>query len=195
MEVDDEDEEHELKAIEEEKQDDDDEDDEFLQHVLPESSKTGKTLTASSGVDAKQSKLAYTFECPRSHAELLAIFKDVSLNDLPTAVVRVRSLHHPGLQEDNKNKLSDFACALVDHIYYLSNQRPAAPLAIIETLIRHIHSLSRSYATPIATRFRHYLKQIQAKTDLNAGDLTIFTAIGSICMLPIVLIELECTLH
>lgn len=162
-----------------------DDDDEFLQYVMPETSKTADNPNnvpiGVPGTNAKQSKLAYTFECPRSHDELLTIFKDVSLTDLPTAIVRVRSLHHPGLNEDNKNKLADFACALVDHINYLANQQPAAPLAIIETIIRHIHSLSRSYAIQIGTRFRHHLKQIQGKTEFDAGDLTIFTAIGSIC--------------
>ncbi|ORY09443.1 nucleolar protein 14, partial [Clohesyomyces aquaticus] len=159
-----------------------DDDDEFLKDVLPESKKSGKATNGVLSISAepKSSKLAYTYPCPRSHEEVLGVFKDVSYTDMPTVVQRIRALYHAGLHQDNKNKLADFACALVDHVSYLSNQKPAAPLPVIETLIRHIHSLSRSYPVQVATRFRHHLKQIQVSNDPTPGDLTVLTAIGSI---------------
>jgi nucleolar protein 14 len=161
----------------------DDDDADFLKEVLPQTAT--KPAKAVNGVldltlTTRSSKLAYTYPCPRSHAELLDVFKPVPTDDIPTVVQRIRALYHAGLAEDNKNKLADFACALIDHISYLPNQQPSAPLPVIETLIRHIHSLSRSYSVQIATRFRHHLKQLQASNDPTAGDLTILTAIGSI---------------
>jgi nucleolar protein 14 len=158
-----------------------DDDDEFLRDVLPETKKTKPAVNGVfTGAGAGSAKLAYTYPCPRSHDELLEVFKDVSPNDKPTVVQRIRALYHAGLAEDNKNKLTDFACALVDHISYLSNEVPATPLAVIETLIRHIHSMSRTYPNPIATRFRHHLRQLQVSNDPTPGDLTILTALGSI---------------
>ncbi|KAF2636111.1 nucleolar protein 14 [Massarina eburnea CBS 473.64] len=158
-----------------------DEEDDFLESVRPETTKQSKAVNGvlTVGPDTS-SKLAYTYACPRSHEELLKVFKSVSITDLPTAVQRVRALYHAGLHAENKDKLADFACALVDHISYLSNQTPAAPLVVVDSVIRHIHSLSRSYPVAIATRFREHLKQLHASNDPTPGDLTILTAIGSI---------------
>lgn len=161
----------------------DDEDADFLKHVLPDKPKeqskaVNGVLTI--GADASSSKLAYTYPCPRSHEELLKVFKDVASEDVPTVVQRIRALYHAGLHSDNKNKLADFACALVDHIAYLANQTPPASLSVIESIIRHIHSMSRSYPVQIATQFREQLKQFQESNDPSPGDLTLLTAIGSI---------------
>ena len=158
-----------------------DEDDDFLKSVMPEKPQPTKaTNGVLSLVPETTSKLAYTYSCPRSHEELLKVFKDVSIEDVPTVVQRIRALYHAGLHADNKDKLADFGCALVDHISYLSNQTPPAPLSVLESIIRHIHSLSRSYSAAIATRFREHLKLLHASNDPSQGDLTILTAIGSI---------------
>jgi len=160
----------------------DEDDADFLKDVLPEKPKA--QLKAVNGVltigsDTATSKLAYTYPCPRSHEELLKIFKDVASSDVPTVIQRIRALYHSGLHSDNKNKLADFACALVDHVKCLSDQTPPASLAVIESMIRHIHSLSRSYSARIATQFREHLKQIQASNDPTPGDLALLTAIGT----------------
>jgi nucleolar protein 14 len=155
----------------------------FLKSVLPDKPKAqpkavNGVLTI--GADAASSKLAYTYPCPRSHEELLDVFKNVDTKDLPTAIQRVRALYHSGLHSDNKHKLADFACALVDHVAYLSNQTPPASLAVIESMIRHIHSMSRSYPAQIATQFRKHLKQFQESNDPTPGDLALLTAVGTI---------------
>jgi nucleolar protein 14 len=160
-----------------------DDDADFLQHVLPDKPKeqpkaVNGVLTI--GADAASSKLAYTYPCPRSHEELLKVFKDVASDDIPTVVQRIRALYHAGLHSDNKNKLADFACALVDHVAYSLNQTPPASLTVVESIIRHIHSMSRSYSARIATQFREHLKQLQASNDPTPGDLALLTAIGSI---------------
>ncbi|KAF2831151.1 Nop14-like protein [Ophiobolus disseminans] len=156
---------------------------EFLKNVLPDTPKAqpkavNGVLTI--GADSASSKLAYTYPCPRSHEEVLKVFKDVKIDDVPTVVQRIRALYHSGLHSDNKNKLADFACALVDHVSYLSNQTPPASLTVIESIIRHIHSLSRSYSAQIATQFREHLKQLQVSNDPTPGDLALLTAVGSI---------------
>jgi nucleolar protein 14 len=155
----------------------------FLKSVLPDKPKAqpkavNGVLTI--GADAASSKLAYTYPCPRSHEELLDVFKKVDTKDLPTAIQRVRALYHSGLHSDNKHKLADFACALVDHVAYLSNQTPPASLAVIESMIRHIHSMSRSFPAQIATQFRKHLKQFQESNDPTPGDLALLTAVGTI---------------
>ncbi|KAF2035770.1 Nop14-like protein [Setomelanomma holmii] len=161
----------------------DDDEADFLQHVLPDKPKeqpkaVNGVLTIGAG--ASSSKLAYTYACPRSHEELLKVFKDVAEQDTSTVIQRIRALYHAGLHSDNKYKLSDFACALVDHMANLANQSPPASLAVIESIIRHVHSLSRSYPAQIATHFRQNLKQLQESNDPNPGDLALLTAIGSI---------------
>ncbi|KAF1959093.1 Nop14-like protein [Byssothecium circinans] len=158
-----------------------DEEDDFLESVRLETTKQPKAVNGVLTIGPDQSsKLAYTYACPRSHEELLKVFKAVAVADFPTAVQRVRALYHAGLHPDNKEKLADFACALVDHISYLSNQTPAAPLNVVDSVIRHVHSLSRSYPVAIATQFREHLKKLHVSNYPTPGDLTILTAIGSI---------------
>lgn len=159
-----------------------DDDDDFLKDIRPEPAKVKKAFNGALSIPsaATSSKLAFTYPCPRSHEELLKVFEKLSAADVPTVVQRIRALYHAGLHADNREKLADFACALVDHISYLSNLVPAAQLTLVEMLIRHVHSMSRAYPTQVATRFRHHLKQLQISNDPTAGDLTLLTAIGSI---------------
>ncbi|CAO2656932.1 Nn.00g057350.m01.CDS01 [Neocucurbitaria sp. VM-36] len=161
----------------------DDDDADFLKNVLPERKEQPKAVNGvlTLGADnTSSSKLAFTYACPRSHEELLIVFKNVAPSDTSTVIQRIRALYHAGLHADNKNKLADFACALIDHVSYLSKQTPAVSLAVIEAVIRHIHSMSRSYPVQIATQFREHLKQLQASNEPTLGDLAILTAIGSI---------------
>ena len=160
----------------------DEDDADFLKYVLPESKDPPKVTkeTLTHRLDTASSRLAFTYVCPRTHAELLGVFEDVALHDTSTVIQRIRALYHAGLHEDNKHKLADFACALVDHVSFLANQTPPASLQVIEAIIRHIHSMSRSYPVQIATQFRQHLKQAQTLNNPTPGDLAVFTAIGSI---------------
>ncbi|KAE8832701.1 hypothetical protein CFE70_001300 [Pyrenophora teres f. teres 0-1] len=159
----------------------DEEDADFLKDVMPERKEQPKAVNGVLTLGAETtSKLAFTYECPRSHEELLKVFKNVAPNDTSTVIQRIRALYHAGLRADNKNKLADFACALIDHVSYLSNQTPAASLAVIEAIIRHIHSMARSYPVQIATKFREHLKNLQVSNNPTPGDLALLSAIGSI---------------
>ena len=136
-------------------------------------------LPAENGVNGD---LAYTFKCPESHGELLQVTKGVILLDLPTVVQRIRALYHPKLKAENKAKLGNFAVALVDHISYLANQSTRPPFSVLEAIIRHIHSLAKTFPVEIANSFRSHLEEIRESRALNptAGDLVIFTAVGTI---------------
>ena len=164
-----------------------DEDEEFVVGIATEEddgkllleSATGKTRSLENNL---RLDLAFTYACPQSLEELLAITKEVAYADLSTVIQRIRALYHSGLAEGNKAKLGGFAAALVEYISYLPRQKDRPSLAVFETLIRHIHSLAKSYPNNVSDAFREQLRIIQ-KTRFSApdaGDLIILTAIGSI---------------
>lgn len=179
-------------SADEEQEASDDEDDEFVRGILTEEeSKRPEFLTganaplpevelpAENGVNGN---LAYKFSCPQSHGELVEITKGVDILDLPTVIQRIRALYHPKLNAENKKKLENFSVSLVDHISYLANQSQSPPFSILEAVIRHIHSLARTYPVEIANAFRRHLKDLNSSraTLPTPGDLVILTAIGTI---------------
>lgn len=158
------------------------EDDEFLGDIFLEDGKdNGVSSTTGSGRDPSQpSGLAYTYPCPRSHEDFLNVLEDVPTSAIHTIIQRIRALYHPKLHHENKEMLADFAGVLVNHLAYMSSQKPSPPLAITETLIRHIHSLSRTFPDQIAKEFRSHLQHFHTTNTPTPGDLIILTAIGSI---------------
>jgi nucleolar protein 14 len=152
------------------------EEDEFVKEILGDSNADGGPSNTGANTTALGTR--YTYPCPRSHTELLEVIKDVSIQEIPTIVQRIRALHHPSLSASNKEAMADFSAALVDHIAYMGDNDQA--LATIEQLIRHLHSLSRTYPTEIATAFRTHLQTFHERGQPTAGDLIILTAIGSV---------------
>ncbi|EME38264.1 hypothetical protein DOTSEDRAFT_75732 [Dothistroma septosporum NZE10] len=156
-----------------------DEESEFVTEILGSKGATGsnatkvgeRTATTTSGV-------AFTYPCPRSHEELLGIVNDLPAEKLPTVIQRIRALYHPSLSASNKESLAGFASALVDHLAYMGDEKQS--MATIEQVIRHLHSLSRTYPTQIGEQFRLNLASFQGRTRPSAGDLVVLTAIGSI---------------
>ncbi|KAJ5032287.1 uncharacterized protein L3040_008894 [Drepanopeziza brunnea f. sp. 'multigermtubi'] len=126
--------------------------------------------------------LAFKFACPESHQQLLAVTKGIDILDIPTVIQRIRTLYHPKLNSENKSKLGNLSVALVDHISYLANQEERPPFSVLETIIRHIHSLAKMFPVEIANAFRHHLEDWNTSRALSPvpGDLVILTAIGSI---------------
>ncbi|MCJ1291397.1 nucleolar complex protein 14 [Xylographa carneopallida] len=127
-------------------------------------------------------ELAFTYACPQSHEELLQITKDISIQDLPTVVQRIRAIYHPKLNAENKPKLGAFSAILVDHISYLANQPVHPPFDVLEMLIRHVHSLAKSFPDEVGTAFRNKLRSLQVErfTSPTPGDLLLLTAISTI---------------
>ncbi|KAL9104475.1 MAG: hypothetical protein Q9163_000568 [Psora crenata] len=126
--------------------------------------------------------LPYTYKCPESHLEFLQITESAALQDLPIIVQRIRALYHPRLASENKAKLGIFAAIVVDHISYLAKQSQHPPFAVLEALVRHVHSMAKTFPEDIGRAFRSHLKYIHDHhhESLNSGDLIILTAIGSI---------------
>lgn len=175
-----------------ESDEDDDDDDGFLDGLLTEEESRRPEFLTGANAPLKETEapanngvngdLPYMFPCPQTHAELLEVLKGIAAQDIPTVVRRIRALYHPKLSSENKSKLGNFTIVLVDHISYLANQSPSPQFDIIETLIRHIHSLSKTYPVETGNAFRKHLVAMDELRPLapTPGDLILLTAIGSI---------------
>lgn len=119
----------------------------------------------------------YTFPCPQTHAEMLEVFKAVNISKLPTAVQRIRALYHPKLDSRNKEKLGNFSRALVHHISYLA-ETPEPQFSVLEGLVRHAHSLAKSFPIEVAKEYRARIEEMGRDRPLspNVGDLIILKA-------------------
>ena len=165
----------------------DDDDREFTQGLLSKAdfNRDGFDATGAqkeNPVSDNTDVLAFTYECPQSHQEFLEITEKVQSEDLPTVVQRIRALYHPKLHNDNKAKLGAFSQVLINHVSYMANQPSRPPFAVLETLIRHVHSLARMFPKDVGSAVRMHLKEIHEirPTALNPGDLVVLTAIASI---------------
>ena len=129
-----------------------------------------------------KNNFVFQYPCPQTHDDFLEVTRQVAFDELPIVVQQIRSLYRPQLSAENKRKLGQFASILVDHISYVANTSIHPPLEVCEALIRHIHSLAKTYPDEIGGTFRDHLKSIcqSRPTAPNAGDLMIFTAISSI---------------
>ncbi|RKF71687.1 putative nucleolar complex protein 14 [Golovinomyces cichoracearum] len=152
--------------------------------LSPEHSPDTDNLCAEENLTDENQEVGFEirYQCPQSHGELLDITRNIKLCDLPTFVRRIRVLHDPNLGSENKTKLANFSIALVDHVSYLANQKEKPPIAVLEILIRHIHSLAKSYPVEVANSFRKHLNDMNSLRVLSpiTGDLIILTAIGTI---------------
>ncbi|OAX85445.1 hypothetical protein ACJ72_00170 [Emergomyces africanus] len=162
------------------------EDDEFIGGlVLPPDAETGKGPVITNGLSSTappNNDLAFTYPCPENHEHFLRIIKNTKIDDLPTVVQRIRALHHPRLHSDNKSKLATFSKVLVEHTVYLANQPKHPPFAVIENLLRHIHSMAKAQPEVVATAMRNHLRVMSAGRPLQLvpGDLVVLTGIGTI---------------
>lgn len=165
---------------------DDEDDQEFVQGLLSKDDVGREGLDISRSMDRETNgvsrDLAYTYPCPQSHDELCEIAKGITINDLPTVIQRIRALYHPKLHNDNKAKLAVFSSVLIDHLFFLATPPHHPPFSVLEMLIRHIHSLAKTFPEEIGRAFRSHLKSLHENrpTAPNPGDLMILTAIASI---------------
>ncbi|KAF2165484.1 hypothetical protein M409DRAFT_67297 [Zasmidium cellare ATCC 36951] len=157
-----------------------DEEDEFVKDILGPQTTSGSNdvKLGEKGATSTGSGLAFTYNCPRSHPELLELVQDLPPDQLITVIQRIRALYHPSLSAANKEAMAGFSCSLVDHLAYMGRNKQ--PMAVVEQIIRHLHSLSRTYPTQIADQFRQNLASFRERGQPDAGDLVILTAIGSI---------------
>ncbi|KAI0125946.1 nucleolar protein 14 [Xylariales sp. AK1849] len=166
----------------------DDDEDEFTKDLLSElevrNPVFNTNLDTTGDATSKEDDLGipYTFDCPPNHNELLKITQKVPVEHLPVMIQRIRALYHPKLDSSNKIRLGEFSRVLVQHLSYLSSLPDLPPFATLESLIRHIHSLAKSYPVEIAEEFRAHIEDF-GKTrplDPKLPDLVILTAIGTV---------------
>lgn len=166
---------------------DDSDEQEFVQGLLSKEDAGREGLSSPKGQNAVleasgvANDLAYTYECPKNHEEFLAITKSIAIQNVPTVVQRIRALYHPKLADENKVKLGTFATILVDHISHLACQADHPPFVVLEALIRHIHSLAKTFPGEIGRAFRTHLRSFYEDRPIapTPGDLIILTAIAS----------------
>ncbi|KAK8090037.1 nop14-like family protein [Apiospora hydei] len=180
----------ELSLEEEEDEDESDEDgeddDEFTKGLLGETGQKDpafSSMASNTGSKHDPEGVPYSFaSCPETHQEFLDAIKNVPVEKLHVVIVRIRTIFHAQLDSQNKAKLGKFTLALIHHLPYLASQPKLPPFSVFEQLIRHIHSLAKTYPIEVACEFRSHLEDF-AKTrplDPNLGDLIIFTAIGTV---------------
>ncbi|KAL4902512.1 hypothetical protein BDW74DRAFT_186794 [Aspergillus multicolor] len=171
----------EMSDVGEESEEEEDEEDELINGFTMPGNESGDAAPA---VDAQiaDDVLAFTYPCPNSHEEFLETIKDVSYQDLPTVIQRIRALHHPRLHSENKAKLGRFAGILVQHAAYMAEQPQHPPFAIVENVLRHVHSLAKSHPESVSLTFRAQLREIATDRPLalQAGDLIVLTGIATI---------------
>ncbi|EED16022.1 rRNA maturation protein (Nop14), putative [Talaromyces stipitatus ATCC 10500] len=156
-------------------------DDEFtksLKNLVGTQSGSNDVPTTGKSTDA----LAYTYPCPQTHDEFLAILKDTTARDIPVIVQRIRALYHPRLHSDNKVKLGVFSKVLVEHVAYMANQHGSETFNIVENLLRHIHSMAKTNSEPVAHAFRDHLRRMATERPLSLlpADLVILTGVMTV---------------
>ena len=153
--------------------------------VLPDapSMQTEEKFTNGLGsTKSPERDMAFTYPCPQTREELLEITEKADINDLPVIVQRIRALYHPKLAAGNKAKLEQFSQVLTEHVAHLADEHVQCPIPVLETLLRHLHSLAKSFPEAVGSAFRTCLQQIsyQRPLTLRAGDLVILTGIFAI---------------
>jgi nucleolar protein 14 len=161
-------------------------DDDFINGlVLPQELPSQRDQRLTNGIGNKkppQGNLAFTYPCPQTRDQLLAITESADINDLPTIVQRIRALYHPKLAAGNKAKLEQFSKVLTEHVAQLADGGGRCPNLVLETVLRHLHSLAKAFPEAVGSAFRAHLQQISTERPLKlkASDVAILTGISAI---------------
>ncbi|KAF4954294.1 hypothetical protein FGADI_5382 [Fusarium gaditjirri] len=165
-----------------------DEEDDFTKGLLNEEESRNPVFDADSTTKASaiqkgdEQGLPYTFECPQNCDELQVTLAPYPAKTFPTIVQRIRALYHPKLSSMNKEKLGNFATALVDYIGQPWDPATSAPFTVLESIVRHIHSLAKMFPIEISKQFRKNLEEMSESRPLalGTGDLVLLSAVGTI---------------
>lgn len=163
-------------------EEEDNDDDEFTKGLLTEAESKGGVFqlpTNTKGND--KDGVPFTFPCPQTHDELVSVFEGIEVTKLPIAVQRIRALYHPKLGPRNKEKLGNFAQALVQHVKYLGDRSEQHWFPALEAIGRHIHSLAKSYPIEVSEGYREVIQEMEQQRPLalTVGDLITLTAVGT----------------
>jgi nucleolar protein 14 len=154
------------------------EDDEFTKEFLTGANAI-KPVDGGNGRD--EDGVPYTFPCPQTHEELVQAFQGVDVTKLPVAVQRIRAQYQPKLQSGNKEKLGNFSQALIRHIQFLGDNFEPHWFPTLGSLIRHAHSLAKTFPIEVAKGYRACLKEMEEERPLalTVGDLIVLTGVGT----------------
>ncbi|KAJ2992551.1 hypothetical protein NUW58_g2124 [Xylaria curta] len=157
----------------------DDQDDEFTKGLLDETEARGTAFTKE--FDSTRNETSTISSCPETLEQLLSISRGLPSEQIPALIQKVRILYHPKLASENKSKLAGFSRVLVQYLFHLSNASSSPPFATLESIIRHVHSLAKSFPVEIAEEFRLQIDNLASRClSPTLGDLVILMAIGSI---------------
>lgn len=167
---------------------DEDEEDEFIKGLLNEEEARNPMFKAESSAKASalerpdEQGLPYTFPCPQSCEEFVSVTATYPSKSLPTIVQRIRALYHPKLDSKNKERLANFSVALVDFVSSPWGEKTSPPFSVLESIVRHIHSLAKMFPIEISKSFRDHLEEIGRVRPLalEPSDLILLTAAGTI---------------
>lgn len=166
---------------------DEPDDDDFTKGLLNEEEARNPMFQAESAAKASalqkpdEHGLPFTFPCPQSCEEFVSITEPYPSETLPTIIQRIRALYHPKFDSKNKERLASFSAALVDFISS-SWESDTPSFTVLESITRHIHSLSKMFPLEIAQRFRQHIQDIGSERPLalEPSDLILLTAVGTI---------------
>ncbi|KAI1312569.1 nucleolar protein 14 [Xylaria venustula] len=170
--------EDENSSAEEDEDGDDGQEDEFTQGLLNE-------MEARDSAFAKETETRKNVNeirsCPETLEQLLNISSGLSPDQIPALIQKVRILYHPKLASENKLKLASFARILVRYLFHLSNTSSPLSFTSLESIIRHIHSLAKSFPIEISEEFRSQINDLASRyLSPTLGDLVVLMAIGTI---------------
>ncbi|KAI1821270.1 Nop14-like protein [Xylaria intraflava] len=175
--VESEDEESSTGGDENEDEDEDEEDNEFIKGLLNETDESEFMKET----DTTKRDTTEVNSCPETLRQLLDISRNLSPEEIPSLVQKVRILYHPRLASENKSKLARFSRVLVQYLYHLSNASSPPPFATLESIIRHVHSLAKSFSLDISEEFRSQINDLASRyLSPTLGDLVVLMAIGTI---------------
>lgn len=171
-----------------EEDEDEEDDDEFTKGLLNEEEARNPVFDAestsrSSAIEKGDDQgLPYTFPCPQTCAEFQDVIAPYPSKSLPTIVQRIRALYHPKLDSKNKERLANFSIALIDFVASPWDPATSPSFTALESIVRHIHSLSKMFPIQVSNQFRHNIEEMGTSRPLAllSSDLILLTAVGTI---------------
>ncbi|ODV58763.1 snoRNA-binding rRNA-processing protein NOP14 [Ascoidea rubescens DSM 1968] len=141
----------------------------------------------------KKKSAALTFSCPEDHEQLLLTLSSKSLREHPDIIKKIIKNTDAKFAAENKEKLSNFAVILLDHILYLANSNYSTDeyetyCKVQENLINSLRLLANKFQEAVCEKFRSIIDEVQerivntitkeANEYPKVSDLVFFTIIG-----------------
>ncbi|KAI0432985.1 nucleolar protein 14 [Xylaria sp. FL1042] len=166
-------------SAEGEDEDNEDQEDEFTKGLLNETE--ARDSAFAKGAEVSKNAMNEIGSCPETLEQLLDFSRNLPTEKIPALIQKVRILYHPKLASENKSKLASFSRILVQYLFHLSNISSSPPFASLESIIRHLHSLAKTFPIDISEEFRSQLNDLASRClSPSLGDLVILMAVGTI---------------